>query len=31
VGGTRGTHGVGERCLQVFGWEAGRQDTIGKT
>jgi hypothetical protein len=22
VGGTCGTHGGGERCLQGFGWEA---------
>jgi hypothetical protein len=22
VGGTRGTHGAGERCLQDVGWEA---------
>jgi hypothetical protein len=26
-----GTHGVGERCLQGFGWEARRQETTGKT
>jgi hypothetical protein len=31
VGGTCSTHGVGERCLQVFGWEARRQETTGKT
>jgi hypothetical protein len=24
VGGTCGTRGGGERCLQVFGWEARR-------
>jgi hypothetical protein len=24
VGGTCGTHGGGERCLQGFGWEARR-------
>jgi hypothetical protein len=24
VGRTCGTHGRGERCLQGFGWEAGR-------
>jgi hypothetical protein len=24
VGGTCGTHGEGERCLQGFGWEAQR-------
>jgi hypothetical protein len=24
VGGTCGTHGGGERCLQDFGWEARR-------
>jgi hypothetical protein len=26
VGGTYGTHGGGERCLQDFGWEARRKD-----
>jgi hypothetical protein len=26
-----GTHGVVERCLQGFGWEAQRQETTGKT
>jgi hypothetical protein len=26
VGGTCGTHGGGERCLQGFGWEAQRED-----
>jgi hypothetical protein len=31
VGGTRGTHGGGERCLQRFGWEALREETTGKT
>jgi hypothetical protein len=31
VGGTCGTHGGGERCLQGFGWEARRQETTGKT
>jgi hypothetical protein len=25
VGGTCGTHGGGERCLQGFGWEARRK------
>jgi hypothetical protein len=25
VGGTCGTHGGGERCLQDFGWEGGRK------
>jgi hypothetical protein len=24
-------HGGGERCLQGFGWEARREETIGKT
>jgi hypothetical protein len=31
VGGTCGTHGGGERCLEGFGWEARRQETTGKT
>jgi hypothetical protein len=31
VGGTCGTHGREERCLQDFGWEAQREKTIGKT
>jgi hypothetical protein len=31
VGGTCGTHGGGERCLQGFGWEARREETTGKT
>jgi hypothetical protein len=31
VGGTCGTHGEGERCLQDSGWEAGKQETTGKT
>jgi hypothetical protein len=31
VGGTYGTHGGGERCLQGFGWEARRQEATGKT
>jgi hypothetical protein len=31
VGGTCGTHGGGERCLQCFSWEARRQETTGKT
>jgi hypothetical protein len=26
VGGTCGTHGGGERCLQGFGWEARKED-----
>jgi hypothetical protein len=29
--GHGGTHEVGERCLQDFGWEARRQETTGKT
>jgi hypothetical protein len=31
VGGSCGTHGGGERCLQGFGWEARREETTGKT
>jgi hypothetical protein len=31
VGGTCGTYGGGERCLQGFGWEARRQEIAGKT
>jgi hypothetical protein len=31
LGGTCGTHGGGERCLQDFGWEARREETTGKT
>jgi hypothetical protein len=32
VGGTCGTHGGGERCLQGFGWEARREKVnTGKT
>jgi hypothetical protein len=31
VGGTCGTHGGGERCLQGFGWEDLRYETTGKT
>jgi len=31
VGGTCGTHGGGERCLQGFGCKARREDTTGKT
>jgi hypothetical protein len=31
VGGTCGTQGGGERYLQGFGWEARRQENIGKT
>jgi hypothetical protein len=31
VGGTCGTHGEGERCLQGFGWESRREETTGKT
>jgi hypothetical protein len=27
VGGTCGTHGGGERCLQGFGWEALKEET----
>jgi hypothetical protein len=30
VGGTCGTHGGGERCLQGFGWEARRKETTGR-
>jgi hypothetical protein len=30
VGGTCDMHGEGERCLQGFGWEARREETIGK-
>jgi len=26
VGGTCGTHGGGERCLQGFGWEVRREE-----
>jgi hypothetical protein len=31
MGGTCGTHGGGERCLQDFGWEALREEITGKT
>jgi hypothetical protein len=31
VGGTCGTHGGGERCLEGFGWETQREETTGKT
>jgi len=31
VGGTCGTRRGGEGCLQSFGWEARRDETIGKT
>jgi hypothetical protein len=31
VGGTCGTRGGGVRCLQGFGWEAGKEETVGKT
>jgi hypothetical protein len=31
VGGTCGTHGGGESCLQGFGWEARIDDATGKT
>jgi len=31
VGGTCGTQGGGERCLQGFGWEARKEETTGKT
>jgi hypothetical protein len=32
VGGTCGTHGGGERCLQDFGWGGGqKEETTGKT
>jgi len=31
VGGTCGTHGGGERCLQGFGWEALREDITEKS
>jgi hypothetical protein len=31
VGGTCGTHGRGEKCLQGFGWEVRRGETTGKT
>jgi hypothetical protein len=30
VGGTCGTHGGGERCLQGFDWEVRSQETTGK-
>jgi hypothetical protein len=30
VGGTCGTHGGVERCLQGFGWEALREETTGR-
>jgi hypothetical protein len=28
---TCGTHGGGERCSQVFGWEPRKEETTGKT
>jgi len=31
VGGTRSTHGGGERLLQGFNWETGREENTGKT
>jgi hypothetical protein len=31
VGGTCGTHGGGERCIQDFGLGARREETTGKT
>jgi hypothetical protein len=31
MGGTCGTHGGGEMCLEGFGWEARSQETTGKT
>jgi hypothetical protein len=31
VGGTCGTHGGRERCLQSFDWEARRKETTVKT
>jgi hypothetical protein len=30
VGGTCGTHGGGERCLQGFDWEARRKEPLGR-
>jgi hypothetical protein len=30
VGGTRGTHGGGERCLLGFGWEAVGKRPLGR-
>jgi hypothetical protein len=30
VGWTCGTHGVGQRCLQGFGWEARKQEPLGR-
>jgi hypothetical protein len=31
VGGTCSKHGVREKCLQSFGWEASREEATGKT
>jgi hypothetical protein len=31
VGGTCGTHGGGEKCLQGFGWETRRLETPERT
>jgi hypothetical protein len=31
VGRAYGTHGGVERCLQSFGWEILKEETIGKT
>jgi hypothetical protein len=30
VVGTLGTHGRGERCLEDFGWETRREETLGR-
>jgi hypothetical protein len=30
VGGTCGTHGGGERCLQGFGWKSRRNRPLGR-
>jgi len=31
IGGLRVTLGVGERCIEGFGWKTGRQDTTSST
>jgi hypothetical protein len=31
MGGACSAHGGGEGCTQHFGWEAGREETTGKT
>jgi len=31
VGGTCGTHWEWERCMQDFGWEARREEPLGRT